>query len=51
MAKVYDVPPDIFIDRLSEILKNEDIPAPEWASFVKLVLMQTNLHKIQIGGM
>ena len=35
MAKVYDVPADIFITRLSEILKNEDIPAPEWASFVK----------------
>ena len=35
MAKVYDVPADIFVTRLSEILKNEDIPAPEWASFVK----------------
>ena len=35
MAKVYDVPADIFINRLSEILKNEDIPAPVWASFVK----------------
>ena len=35
MAKVYDVPPDIFINRLSEILKSEDIPAPDWASFVK----------------
>ena len=35
MAKVYDVPADIFINRLSEILKNEDIPAPDWASFVK----------------
>jgi len=35
MAKVYDVPADILINRLSEILKNEDIPAPEWAQFVK----------------
>ena len=35
MAKVYDVQADIFVTRLSEILKNEDIPAPEWASFVK----------------
>ena len=35
MAKVYDVPADILINRLAEILKNEDIPAPVWASFVK----------------
>jgi len=35
MAKVYDVPASILINRLSEILKNEDIPAPEWAQFVK----------------
>ena len=35
MAKGYDVPADIFVTRVSEILKNEDIPAPEWASFVK----------------
>ena len=35
MAKVYDVPADIFVTRLSEILKNEDIPAPEWTYFVK----------------
>ena len=35
MAKVYDVPADVLITRLSEILKNEDIPAPEWALFVK----------------
>jgi small subunit ribosomal protein S19e len=35
MAKVYDVPADILINRLSEILKNEDIPAPDWAPFVK----------------
>ena len=35
MAKVYDVPQQEFISRLTEILKNEDIPAPVWASFVK----------------
>jgi len=34
MAKVYDVPADILINRLAEILKNEDIPAPEWTQFV-----------------
>ena len=35
MAKVYDVPADVLITRQSEILKNEDIPAPEWSLFVK----------------
>ena len=35
MAKVYDVPADIFVSKLAEILKNEDIPAPEWSLFVK----------------
>ena len=35
MAKVYDVPADTLVNRLAEILKNEDITAPEWASFVK----------------
>ena len=35
MAKVYDVPPDELISRLTEILKTEDIPAPAWAVFVK----------------
>ena len=35
MAKVYDVPADVLITRLLEILKNEDIPAPEWSLFVK----------------
>jgi len=35
MAKVYDVPADVFINRLSEDLKNQDIPAPDWAAFVK----------------
>jgi len=29
MAKVYDVPADILINRLTEILKNEDIPYME----------------------
>jgi len=35
MAKVYDVPADVFIERLAEILKKEDIPAPSWIPFVK----------------
>ena len=35
MAKVFDVPADIFINRLTQILKNEDISVPDWASFVK----------------
>ena len=35
MAKVYDVPADVLIERLAEILKNEDIPAPSWTPFVK----------------
>ena len=35
MAKVFDVPADIFISRLTQILKNEDIPVPDFASFVK----------------
>ena len=35
MAKVYDVPSDVLIGRLAEILKNEDIPAPSWIPFVK----------------
>lgn len=35
MAKVYDVPSDVFIDKLTDVLKNEDIPAPEWTKFVK----------------
>ena len=35
MAKVYDVPADTLVNRLAEILKNEDIPAPDWAAFVK----------------
>lgn len=35
MAKVYDVPADILIRRLADILKNEDIPPPTWIPFVK----------------
>ena len=35
MAKVYDVPADILVNRLSEILKKEDITVPDWTSFVK----------------
>jgi len=35
MAKAYDVPADILIDKLSEILKGEDIAAPSWVPFVK----------------
>ena len=35
MAKVYDVPADILIDKLTEILKTEDLPAPSWTPFVK----------------
>jgi small subunit ribosomal protein S19e len=33
MAKVYDVPPDVLISKLADVLKNEDIPAPSWTSF------------------
>ena len=35
MAKVYDVPADELISRLTNVLKNEAIPAPNWAMFVK----------------
>ncbi len=35
MAKVYDVPADVLIERLATILKSEDIPAPSWTPFVK----------------
>ncbi len=35
MAKVYDVPPDMLIDRLATVLKGEDIAAPGWIPFVK----------------
>ena len=35
MAKVYDVPADELISRLTNVLKNEEIPAPSWTMFVK----------------
>ncbi len=35
MAKVYDVPADLLIERLADILRKEDIPAPSWTPFVK----------------
>lgn len=35
MAKVYDVPADVFISRLAAILKSENIGKPEWVSYVK----------------
>ena len=35
MAKVYDVPADVFISELTETLKGEDIAVPSWAPFVK----------------
>ena len=35
MAKAYDVPADILIHKLSEILKSEQIPIPSWIPFVK----------------
>ncbi len=40
MAKVYDVPADIMINRLADILRKEDIPEPSWTPFVK-----TSSHK------
>jgi small subunit ribosomal protein S19e len=35
MAKAYDVPADVLINKLSEILKGEDIAIPSWVPFVK----------------
>ena len=35
MAKVHDVPADMLIKKLTEILKSEDINPPTWISFVK----------------
>ena len=35
MAKVNDVPADLLIKKLTEILKSEDINPPSWISFVK----------------
>ncbi|MDE1861363.1 MAG: 30S ribosomal protein S19e [Thaumarchaeota archaeon] len=35
MAKAYDVPADMLINKLSEILKGEGVNAPAWIPFVK----------------
>ena len=35
MAKVYDVPSNLLITKLSTILKDEDISIPDWINFVK----------------
>ncbi len=35
MAKVSDVPAEVLIIKLTDILKKEDIPPPSWISFVK----------------
>jgi len=35
MAKVYDVPAEKLITKLTEILKQENIPAPNWIPYVK----------------
>ena len=35
MAKVYDVPANVLISKLAEVLKTEDIPAPSQSLFVK----------------
>jgi len=35
MAKAYDVPADLLIGKLSEILKKEEIVQPTWIPFVK----------------
>jgi small subunit ribosomal protein S19e len=40
MAKAYDVPADILISRLAEMLKNENIARPDWTMYVK-----TGSHK------
>ena len=50
MAKVYDVPADVLIERLANILKNEDIPAPSWTPFVKTGAHADKPHKIVNGG-
>ena len=50
MAKVYDVPADVLIQRLANILKNEDIPAPSWTPFVKTGAHADNLLKTVNGG-
>ena len=35
MAKVYDVPADELISKLTDVLKSEEIDVPTWAVFVK----------------
>lgn len=35
MAKMYDVPADLLINRLTQVLKNEEITTPTWIPFVK----------------
>lgn len=35
MAKAYDVPADVLISRLADVLKNENIERPDWAAYVK----------------
>lgn len=35
MAKVYDVPADLLVERLAEILKEEGVNTPLWIPFVK----------------
>ena len=35
MAKAYDVPADLLINRLSETLKGEEVTTPNWIPFVK----------------
>jgi small subunit ribosomal protein S19e len=41
MVNVYDVPPEMLIDRMAERLKKEDaVKPPEWADYVK-----TGVHK------
>lgn len=35
MAKVYDVPADVLVERLTEILRKEGVEAPAWVPFVK----------------
>ena len=42
MAKVFDVPADVLINKLTDILKKEDIPPPNWVSFVKTGAHSTN---------
>jgi small subunit ribosomal protein S19e len=40
MAKAYDVPADVLISRLADVLKSENIGKPDWAAYVK-----TGSHK------